>query len=182
MQKSAISQHVAGTLPSIPQQPTADGQSIARPGERMVPALIGWPGRQTTALIACPEWCEIDHVDNWAHALEDVDHYGEDDGWSTDSVLQPGDVVIELYTRVHSDPTASSAAMREAHVIVGDRSGSGDCYLTPEMAERAADEMIAFAADIRNKARAARRANALAGRSRRRVQQVELRKLSGEAV
>ncbi|MFI9610373.1 DUF6907 domain-containing protein [Streptomyces sp. NPDC052023] len=182
MAKSASSQHIPAALAAIPQQPTAADQSIARPGERMVPALIGWPGRQTTALIACPEWCEIDHVDNWAHALEDVDHYGEDDGWSTDSVLQPGDAVIELYARLHSDPVADSPAMREAHVLIGDGSASGDCYLTPEMAERAADELIAFASTVRHLARVARQANAAAGRSRRRVQQVELRKLSGGAV
>lgn len=151
----------------------------------MVPALIGWPGRQATALIECPDFCHIDHVKDWAHAIEDVDHYSDFEGWSTDSILQPGDEVISLTTRVHTDPVSENPAMRQAHVIIDDGNRGSTCYLTPEMGERAADELIALAADIRNAARAARQCNAVAGRGRRnrRTQQDEaLRRVRGGAV
>ncbi|MDX3458413.1 hypothetical protein PV396_41870 [Streptomyces sp. ME02-8801-2C] len=156
-------------------------QSMPRPAHRMVPAVVGWPGRQTTVLIEDPDWCNIDHVDLWVHALEDVDHYSDFTGWSTDSILQPGDAVIELLTRVHSDPLAEDAALRDAHVIIDDGHAGSTCYLTPEMAERAADELIAMAADVRRAAQAARQSNALAGRQRRNRSQADesLRRVRG---
>jgi hypothetical protein len=140
---------------------------MPRPGHRMVPATVGWPGRQTTILIECSTWCTVDHVNDWVHALEDLDHYSQFEGWSTDCILQPGDEVHALYTRVHSDPIHENPAMRQAHVLLGDGNPT-DAYLTPEMAERCADELIALAADIRNAARTARQSNAIAGRKPRR--------------
>ncbi|MFI9174872.1 DUF6907 domain-containing protein [Streptomyces lincolnensis] len=130
--------------------------------------MIGWPGRQMTALIECPAFCHVDHVKDWVHALEDLDHYSDFEGWSTDSILQPGDEVISLTTRVHADPIAENPAMRQAHVVLDNGNAGETCYLTPEMAEARADELIALAADLRNNARTARQANAIAGGKPRR--------------
>lgn len=137
---------------------------LPRPGHRMVPATVGWPGRQTTVMIEDPDWCNVDHVKNWVHALEDLDHYSDMDGWTLDSILQPGDAVLEMYVRVHSDPVHENTGMRNAHVLVGDGNRGSDCYVTPEMADQAADELIAFAASLRAAARTARQSNAVAGR------------------
>ncbi|MFH8613060.1 DUF6907 domain-containing protein [Streptomyces sp. NPDC018029] len=64
----------------------------------------------------------------------------------------------ELYCRVTSDPASPDPSMRAAHVLYGNGTGV-DAYLTPDMADELADDLVAFAAEARGTARVAQAAN-----------------------
>ncbi|MEU0038472.1 hypothetical protein [Streptomyces sp. NPDC006333] len=157
MANHALAQHaaaLAGTaLPAI------------QSGHRLVPARIGRPGHQADVFVECPTWCAQDHVEDWNQHAVDLDHWAKSTSWDTDCINQPGDRVLSLDARLHSDPGATDSRLRAAHVLVDDE--SVEAYLTPEMAERTADELIAFAAQLRHLAREAREFNAQASRPRR---------------
>jgi hypothetical protein len=67
---------------------------------------------------------------------------------------------FEVYSQLYSDPPSDDLRMRVAAVVVTD--GSREAYLTPDMADEAADELIAFALGVKEKARIARLAIAAA--------------------
>ncbi|MGW4975444.1 DUF6907 domain-containing protein [Streptomyces mirabilis] len=137
-----------------------------RPGYRLVPARFGKPGQQSDVWVECPTFCSDNHVKDWNQHPVDLDHWGPlDAGWDTDSIHQPGDRLLALDARLHSDPGATDPRLSAAHVLMDDE--SVQVYLTPEMAEKTADELIAFAAQIRHLARQAREFNEQASRPRR---------------
>jgi hypothetical protein len=107
------------------------------------------------AYVECPIFCIEDHVDEPVRNIEDIVHRGD-----TVSVLVPtfgyGAYPIQMHATVESDPVAADGQFRAAHITVQDAGGSEYSHLTPEMAERLADEAVAFAAKIREAARTAR--------------------------
>lgn len=128
-------------------------------GSRLVPARVGTYRRNQTVFIPCEAWCDQDHMDT-PYALEDIDHYSSSAGWDVGSILDPDTAVHELYVRVHSDPMSENAQLRQAHVLLGN-GAPFDAYLTPDMADAAADELIAFAQRMKDAANVARQANQL---------------------
>lgn len=128
------------------------------PGIRLVPAAIGLRGAAQIIWIQCPDWCVDDHVAERQIAVEDVSHHGAVDCVQVPTMGDDLYSAFELYSQLYSDPISADPRMRTATVLVTD--GSRDAYLTPSMAEELADDLIKKAAQIRQKARIARRANA----------------------
>jgi len=161
------------TLPSIPAQPTSGERSqgaaqvfpSTRPGYRLVPALIGTFARNQLAWIECPSWCTEPHASE-PSALEDITHYADSDMLEIPTFSDPESAAYVLYVRLEADPVASDPRVRETHVLLWEDASPMEARLTPEMAEDLADEMIAFASQLRHLARAARQHNEV---SRRRV-------------
>lgn len=127
-----------------------------KPGHRLVPAKIGSTNDTSViAYVECPLFCIDDHVDEPVRNIEDIVHRGD-----TASLLVPtfgyGAYPIQMHATVESDPTAMDPQFRDAHITVQDAGGSSYSHLTPEMAERLADEAVKFAAQLRNQARTAR--------------------------
>lgn len=128
------------------------------PTPRLVAALIGRPSRMQTIFIECPEWCVERHDEEPEVAVEDVSHGGEFLGIQVSSMLDPNTAHSELYARVNSDPANEDPRMRAAHVLYGNAAGA-DAYLTPDMTDELAGELIAFAAQLRAASHTARVAN-----------------------
>lgn len=127
-----------------------------KPGHRLVPAKIGRTNETSViAYVECPLFCIDDHVDEPVRNIEDIVHRGD-----TASVLVPtfgyGAYPIQMHATIESDPTATDLQFRAAHITVQDASGSSYSHLTPEMADRLADEAVKFAAQLREQARTAR--------------------------
>lgn len=127
-----------------------------KPGHHLVPAKIGRTNETSViAYVECPTFCIDDHVDEPVRNIEDIVHRGD-----TASVLVPtfgyGAYPIQMHATVECDPTATDPQFRAAHITVQDAGGSSYSHLTPEMAERLADEAVKFAAQLRNQARTAR--------------------------
>ncbi|WP_406306294.1 hypothetical protein OHA61_34275 [Streptomyces sp. NBC_00885] len=118
---------------------------------RLVPAKVGRPGHIQTIHIECPEWCVMDHEDRVGH-LDDVMHYSDFDVVTVLTLTDDETAHSELMLNVSSDPSASDPRLRAAHLVIND-GASTDAYLTPDMADELADDLIAFAAQLRNKAR-----------------------------
>ncbi|MEV6398138.1 hypothetical protein AB0M39_25770 [Streptomyces sp. NPDC051907] len=121
---------------------------------RLVPAKVGPSGRTQIIHIECPEWCVVDHMDRMAH-LDDVMHYSDCDVVQVSTLSDDDFAHSELYANISSDPSAADPRLRAAHITVNGGS-STDAYLTADMAEELADELIAFAAQVRHKARIVR--------------------------
>lgn len=134
--------------------------SSAAPPPRFAPASIGRPGRVQTAHVACEPWCVIDHVAERVVAIEDISHRGAPDHAQVPTMTDDLYSAFEVYSQLYSDPTADDPRMRVAAVVVTD--GSREAYLTPDMADEAADDLIAFAMGVKEKARVARLAIAAA--------------------
>jgi hypothetical protein len=169
MANHAISQHVTASLPSIPTQPTAAEQSQGsvyplpgvKPGFRLVPARVETKTSSTIVYIECPMWCAVDHVDESVGAVEDVMHLNE----GADVYVPTfgyGVYPVQLHAWIESDPVAMDPSFKAAHIVVGDASGDEGSHITPEMAEKLADDLIGFASELRHMARTARQANASA--------------------
>ena len=130
----------------------------ARPGYRLVPALIGTRKNAHVAHIECPVWCTDDHMSGPA-AFEDIIHSSASEGVGITSFLKPnGDLL--MYAMLQADPAATDPRLRQAHIGI-EHEGVPDVH-TPEMAEAFADDLIAFALQIRTLARTARLHNAAA--------------------
>lgn len=154
MAQSAISQHAAACIGAIPQQPTAavKAQPTVKPGHRLVPALIGTVKIAHTAWIECPFWCIEDHSEV-PTALEDVTHTSKSEDMGISSFLKQ-DGSLLMYAMLQADPAASDERLRKAHI--GIETGGLPDYHTPEMAEAFADDLIAFASQLRHLSRSAR--------------------------
>jgi hypothetical protein len=127
-----------------------------KPGHRLVPAKVGRTNDTSViAYVECPIFCVEDHVDEPVRNIEDIVHRGD-----TASVLVPtfgyGAYPIQMHATVESDPTATDPQFRAAYITVQDAGGSAYSYLTPEMADRLADEAVKFAAQLREQSRTAR--------------------------
>ncbi|MEY9995859.1 hypothetical protein ABIE67_007891 [Streptomyces sp. V4I8] len=126
------------------------------PGHHLAPVGIGSPGpEQKIVFLPCPDWCTTNHVSEWVHFIEDVDHTGEEFAVHVHSFLNPAKPAYTLTAAVGCDSMSSDPQMRAAHVIVGDE-GSVDAYLTPDMASEAADDLRKLAAKLDEAARTAR--------------------------
>lgn len=171
MANHAISQPIAASLPSIPAQPTTGERSqtraqvfpSTRPGYRLVPALIGTFTRNQMAWIECPSWCTEDHMAE-PSALEDITHYADSDMLEIPTFSDPETAAYVLYARLEADPAATDPRVRETHVLLWEDASPMEARLTPQMAEGLADELIAFASQLRHLARAARQHNAVSRR------------------
>lgn len=129
---------------------------VATPLQRFVPASIGRPGRVQTVHVACDDWCVLDHVAERVVAVEDVTHRGGVDHVQVPTMGDEPYSAFELYCQLYADPASDDPRMRVAAVAVTD--GSNDAYLTPDMADETADELIAFAIRMKGAARMARAA------------------------
>lgn len=141
--------------PAAPEQTVAPERSpIAAPPPRLVPATIGRPGRTQTVHIPCASWCVIDHAADRQVAIEDISHRGSVDFAQVPTLLDDDYSAFEIYAQLYSDPAADDPRLRVAAVVVTD--GSNDAYLTPDMADEAADDLITFAMKVKASARVAR--------------------------
>lgn len=141
-------------------QPSAAAASVTpavSPGFRLVPASIGRPGRVQVAHVPCPNWCVLDHVADRVVAIEDVSHRGDVDHAQVSTMLDDHYSAFEVYSQLYSDPASDDPRMRVAAVVVTD--GSRDAYLTPDMADETADDLIAFAMRLKETAGIARLAH-----------------------
>ncbi|AWT42829.1 MULTISPECIES: DUF6907 domain-containing protein [Streptomyces] len=168
MAQSAISQHIAA-LSGIPPQPTVAEQAPAtvhpfpalKPGNRLVPALIGTRKSAHTAWIPCPTWCVERHHEQ-PTTLEDITHTSASEDVGISSFLKP-DGSLLMYAMLQADPAASDPRLRKAHIGI-EHEGMPD-YLTPDMAEAFVRDLFAFGEAVLGLARAARLHNAATGDS-----------------
>ncbi|MFF9625375.1 DUF6907 domain-containing protein [Streptomyces griseosporeus] len=159
MAQSAISQHIAA-LSAIPSQPTAAEQApatvhpfpVLKPGNRLVPALIGTSKSAHTAWIPCPTWC-VERHHEVPTTLEDITHTSASEDVGISSFLRQ-DGSLLMYAMLQADPAASDPRLRQAHIGI-ETDGMPD-YHTPEMAEAFADDLILFAHRLKALARTAR--------------------------
>jgi hypothetical protein len=124
---------------------------------RIVPASVGPASRAQVIHIPCHEWCVVDHLTR-VTCLDDVVHFSDSDSVTVLTLTDDDTAHSELVATIGCDPTARDPRLRAAHI----RTNSGqaeDAYLTPDMAEELADDMIVFAVQLRGKARTARAAN-----------------------
>lgn len=126
------------------------------PGHHLAPVEIRRGGNAPQVVfVPCADWCVEDHVTNFVHFIEDVDHKGAEFSVSIPSFWSDAQPAYELSAAVASDPMSSDPRMRAAHIVMGD-SGSVDAYLTPDMADDVADDLENLAAKMREHARTAR--------------------------
>jgi hypothetical protein len=136
----------------------------AKPGHRFVPAKVGATNATSViVLIECPTFCVEDHVAESVRNVEDISHVSAAPGVGTASFLQRGQHHT-LWATVQTDPVAADPRLSSAHVVVEDMGGEY-AYLTPEMAEQYADNLIGFASELRHLARTARQHNQANGDS-----------------
>lgn len=132
---------------------------VVEPGHHLAPVAIGAPGPdQKIVFLPCADFCVTNHVSEWVHFLEDVDHTGEEFVVHVGSFCNPSRPAYSMTAAVASDPMSSDPELRAAHVIVGD-DGSVDAYLTPDMADETANDLLKLAAKIQEFARTARQYN-----------------------
>ncbi|WP_328449838.1 hypothetical protein OG780_19265 [Streptomyces sp. NBC_00386] len=144
---------------------TVAATPTVKPGYRLMPATVGRTNATSvTVYIECPTWCTEDHVDEPVRDIEDVMHRGD-----IAAVYVPtfgyGAYPIQMHATVESDPVATEPEFKAAHITVQDAGGNSYSHLTPEMAERLADEVVGFAAQLRHQARTCRLANQVTGDS-----------------
>ncbi|NED31059.1 hypothetical protein [Streptomyces sp. SID8499] len=126
------------------------------PGHHLAPVAIGAPGNgQQLVFVPCPDFCTTNHVSEWVHFLEDVDHKADEFHIDIPSFWNNTESAYQLTVSLASDPMSTDEEMRAAHLVVGD-SGSVDAYLTPDMADKVADDLLKLAAKMRETARTAR--------------------------
>jgi hypothetical protein len=130
-------------LPGIPAQPVAP--------VRLVPAVVGKAGTQQRIFVECPDFCGVDHTKGYVE-LEDITHYSASDVAQVSTFFDETTSHTDLTATIASDPTASDPRLREAHLLV-DTGTFDEARLTPAMAEELADDLIAFASQLRHKAR-----------------------------
>ncbi|MER8220919.1 hypothetical protein ABTZ58_10065 [Streptomyces sp. NPDC094143] len=147
MAKQESTQAPLGTITPFP---------AVAPGHHLAPVGIGAPGpEQKIVFVSEPDWCTTNHLTEWVHFLEDLDHTGEELAVHVPSFFNGDKPVYTLSTSIGCDPMSKDEQMRAAHVIVGD-AGSVDAYLTPDMADETAAGLERLAAKLRENARTAR--------------------------
>lgn len=157
---------VATPAPSVPAQTVASAASVTlsgiKPGHHLAPAAIGRAGEEPQPIfIQCPNWCVEDHVADCPNAVEDIVHTSDTVALGISSFLNDKPV-FELYASVKADVGATDPRLKGAHVVLDDGSGE-DAFLTPDMTDEAAAELITFAMRMKNAARVARAANKITG-------------------
>lgn len=126
------------------------------PGHHLAPVAIGAPGPdQKVVFVPCPDWCATNHISDWVHFLEDLDHTGEEFAVHVPSFFNEGVPVYTLSATVGCDPMSTDPQMRAAHIVVGDEA-SVDAYQTPDMANQLAANLRKLADKLDEAARTAR--------------------------
>lgn len=134
MANHAISTPIAG-LSGIPSQ---------TPGVRLVPATIGREGATQTAWVPCPHWCVLDHEAERTTWLEDINHEGERRAMKFAPSNGAAAVPIEVF--VSHWPGSEKQPM-----LAVDLDYEIETYgRTAALA--LADQLVAFAADVRRMA------------------------------
>ncbi|MFE3659084.1 DUF6907 domain-containing protein [Streptomyces sp. NPDC059165] len=145
-----------GLLPGVPAQPSpVEPPAAVPPRSRLVPAKVGPAGRAQVVHVDCPDWCVIDHMER-VGSLDDLMHWSDFDIVQILTLTDDDTAHSELMVNVSQDPTASDPRLRTAHMTLNNSGNAMDAYLTPDMAEELADDLIAFAAQLRHKARQVR--------------------------
>jgi len=128
---------------------TVQAAPAGRPS-RIVPAVVSG----ARIYVECFDWCTIDHVANGEGFIEDIWHGGD---YANLSVPRIGrDSELLAFARIGIDPGSSDAAKRSAFVFVDD---GGEGYeMSPDQADRFADDLVRFAAEIRGMAATAQAA------------------------
>ncbi|MFF0076560.1 DUF6907 domain-containing protein [Streptomyces sp. NPDC005494] len=105
---------------------------------RLRPATVGG----SLVHIECPAWCNSDHVEGF---LVDVYHAGE----SVDLLVPRMDGVPEplLHARLNADTFGTVVPFQAPHIVLDDESDT--FAMTPAQALEFADDLVAFAAQIR---------------------------------
>ena len=147
MAKQESTQEALGTVHPFP---------VIAPGHHLAPVALGAPGPdQKIVFVSDPDFCTTNHVSEWVHFLEDLDHTGSEFAVHVPSFFNGDKPVYSLTAAVGCDPMSSDPQMRAAHVIVGDQ-GSVDAYQTPDMANELANDLRALADKLDEAARTAR--------------------------
>lgn len=139
-----------------------------RPGYRFVPAKVGHTNDTSViVLIEDPVWCTEDHMNDPVLGVEDVMHRGDAEyvTVTTGVTFADSPVTHRLFAYLESDPVATNPMLHAAHVTVEDGHGAEFAFMTPDMAEKLADDFIGFASHLRHLARTARQANQASGDS-----------------
>lgn len=122
-----------------PTEKTYTKRALTAP--RLRPALVG--GKPIH--IECPDWCIIDHVAEGEGFLVDVYH-------GSDSADLMGPQMAEqpeplLHARLNSDPFGTDTAHHAPHIVVDDEVEL--FFMAPVQALEFADNLTAFAAQVR---------------------------------
>ncbi|MFE5629944.1 DUF6907 domain-containing protein [Streptomyces sp. NPDC056543] len=144
-------------LPGIPAQPTGEQSVQATAQTRLVPAVVGVKGRTQRIHVECPIWCVVDH--SRIVTLDEVTHYSSSDVVQVPTFLHEDTSHSDLSLSISVDPDSPDPREREAHILV-DNGTFEEARLTPQLAEELADDLIAFASQLRHRAREAARFNA----------------------
>jgi hypothetical protein len=132
-----------------------------KPGHRLVPATIERGEHRTTVYIECPTWCVEDHLGESVSNAEDVMHRTRAtfDGAITVPSVSDAPYPIQVFAYIEADPIATNPLMQAAHITVEDPISANMALLTPDMADKLADDVIGFASHLRHLARTARLSN-----------------------
>lgn len=160
---SNTTMHVAAAnLTAVPSAAEQTPPAV-RPGHRLVPALIGTLNHHQVAHIECPDWCAEDHMDE-PSALNEITHYADNADVEVGTFLDPDTLRCIWSARIVAEPSAASPKLWAAHIVLDDQDAD-EARLTPDMAETLADDLVGFAAHLRQLARTVRTVNQAAGAS-----------------
>ena len=143
---------------SVLHEASVSTAASATPPPRLVPALIGLPGRAQRVWIACESWCVVNHSEVREVAVEDVTHYGPGSFFTVPTMEDDSTAAHEMYVNIMSDPASVDPRMRAAHLVVANGSPK-DAHLTEAQGEELAGELERVAAEIRQALAVCRRAN-----------------------
>ncbi|MFI9598895.1 DUF6907 domain-containing protein [Streptomyces sp. NPDC052043] len=130
-------------------QPPAD-QPAPLTDRHIVPAVVDGQ----TVYLECPTWCTIDHVRDSQKFLVDVWHSGA--FADLEAPRRNGTPSLLAYARLGLDSFSEDDDMRRPFIFVEDGSSGEDSYMDAEHAEQFADNLVAFARNIRAMASAMR--------------------------
>lgn len=132
-----------------PSTPTDQRDQLA--GLSIVTALVN--GIQVP--VACPAaWCTEKHATEETRHAEDVDHFSDNVDLYVPAFNQGGGDLIFAYAHIGQDLLCSDQRMREPHIRVEDGGGESS-YMTPAQALEFANNLEAFAEQVRGLVRTA---------------------------
>lgn len=118
------------------------------PAPRFVPAIVSG----TKIQIECPPWCTVDHAEDVD--LADLSHQSDFIDLEASVVDKPDG--MQMFARLGLDPTSKRAYRRQPFLVLDGGQEADDLSL--DAADEFADNLEAFADQIRQLARAARAA------------------------
>lgn len=126
----------------------APREAIAVIPPRLVPAVLSG----ARVHIECPSWCTVDHAEDPNARFEDLSHASEYVDLEA-TVIGKVDG-LQMFARLGLDPVSKNAYRRTPFLVVDGGSEADD--LTLEAADGFAENLVAFAAQIRQLTAAAR--------------------------